>query len=141
MAQPQSAPIPGVGGAPVTVRGLPDIAMDADANTGADVYVSGSATVIGGTSLSSPLSMGVYARLQSAHGNRLGFGPIAFYKIYSENPNATQTPAGPPPTELVGGFHDVLTGSNGLYTALPRYDYTTGLGSFDIQAVNAAIGR
>jgi len=141
MAQPQSAPVPGVGGAPVTVRGLPDIAMDADANTGADVYVDGSATVIGGTSLASPLSMGVYARLQSAHGNQLGFGPIAFYKIYSENPNATQTPAGPPPTELVGGFHDVLTGGNGIYTALPRYDYTTGLGSFDIQAVNAAIGR
>ena len=141
MAQPQSASIPVVGGAPVSVRGLPDIAMDADPNTGADVYVNGSATVIGGTSLSSPLSMGVYARLQSSHNNQLGFAPIAFYKIYAQNPNATQTPAGPPPTELVGGFHDVLTGSNGAYPALPRYDYTTGLGTFDIQAIDAAIGH
>jgi len=139
-AQPQSASTP-VGGMPVTIRGLPDISMDADANTGGDVFVDGSETVIGGTSLASPLAMGVYARLQSAHRNGLGFGPIAFYDIYAKNPNATQTPAGPPPTELVGGFHDILTGSNGLYSALPRYDYTTGLGTFDVQAIDASIGR
>jgi hypothetical protein len=40
----------------------------------------------------------------------------------------------------MGGFHDILTGSNGSYTALPGYDYTTGLGSFDIGVMNAQIG-
>ena len=32
-------------------------------------------------------------------------------------------------------------GTNGLYTALPKYDYTTGLGSIDIARLAAAIGR
>ncbi len=41
--------------------------------------------------------------------------------------------------ELIGGFHDILTGTNGLYTALPRYDMTTGLGSFDVSKTNAVI--
>ncbi|MEO6912962.1 MAG: S53 family peptidase, partial [Candidatus Baltobacteraceae bacterium] len=133
--QPTSASLP------VSVRGVPDVAMDADPNTGADVYVAGTDTVIGGTSLSSPLSAGVYARLQTAHGNRLGFAAPAFYKIYAENPTAGAVVTGPPPTEPIGGFHDILSGANGAYTALPRYDYTTGLGSFDIAQMNAAIGH
>lgn len=44
-----------------------------------------------------------------------------------------------PPTPYVGGFHDVLTGSNGAYSALPRYDFTTGLGTSDIDRVNAEL--
>ena len=42
-------------------------------------------------------------------------------------------------TELVGPFHDILQGTNGLYTSLPHYDYTTGLGSFDIAKLYAAL--
>jgi subtilase family serine protease len=131
---------PSAAGAPVSLRGLPDIAMDADPNTGADVYVGGALTVIGGTSLSSPLAAGVYARLQSAHDNALGLGSPAFYKIYSQaTPGAPV--AGPPPTRAYGGFHDILTGGNGAYSALPGFDYTTGLGTFDVSATNATIGK
>jgi hypothetical protein len=79
--------------------------------------------------------------MQSAHNNSLGFAAPLFYKIYVNNPNSSEASAGPPPTSLVGGFHDVLSGTNGAYTALARYDYTTGLGSFDVVKTNAIIGQ
>jgi pseudomonalisin len=79
--------------------------------------------------------------MQSAHGNTLGFAPPHFYSIYVNNPNSSEASAGPPPTSLVGGFHDILSGTNGLQTALPRYDYTTGLGSFDVVKTNAILGQ
>lgn len=132
----------------LSFRGVPDVAMDAALETGALLYttspaVNGSCTpcTTGGTSLASPLAAGSYARMQSAHANRLGFGAIAFYGIYNANASASETSAGPPPWQLVGGFHDVLSGSNGLYTALPRYDYATGLGSFDVLKTNQFIGN
>ncbi|HEY9086026.1 MAG TPA: S53 family peptidase [Candidatus Tyrphobacter sp.] len=127
-------------------RGLPDVAMDAALETGAELYTSGSAVngsctpcTTGGTSLASPLAAGSYARMQSAHGNSLGFGPIQFYTIYQNNPNASEDSTGLGAWELIGGFHDILTGTNGLYTSLPRYDYTTGLGSFDVSKTSGII--
>jgi subtilase family serine protease len=129
-------------------RGLPDIAMDASIETAYLVYssaqaVNGSCTpcTAAGTSLASPLAAGAYARMQSAHSNSLGFAPPLFYRIYVNNPNSSELSAGPPATSLVGGFHDILSGTNGDYTALPRYDYTTGLGSFDVVKTNAIIGQ
>jgi kumamolisin len=43
-------------------RGLPDVAADADPNTGYEVRVDGSSTVIGGTSAVAPLWAGLVAR-------------------------------------------------------------------------------
>ena len=40
---------------------------------------------------------------------------------------------GPPPTGVIGPFHDILVGTNGGFQSLPRYDYTTGLGTIDIK--------
>ena len=37
------------------------------------------------------------------------------------------------------GYHDIILGGNGLYTALPGYDLTTGLGTFDISILNSSI--
>ena len=129
-------------------RGLPDVAMDASLETGALLWESGSAVngsctpcTTGGTSLASPLAAGSYARMQSSHGNALGFAAIRFYKIYASNPSASETSGGPPPTQLVGGFHDILAGSNGIYPAAPRYDYVTGMGSFDVVKTNAIVGQ
>jgi len=128
-----------VSGAPVTIRAIPDIAMDADPNTGAIVYVNGVTEVIGGTSLSSPLAVGAWARMESSHNNQLGF---ALPKLYAGYPAFTGAPSSAPSgtTYATDGFHDVLTGANGAYTALPNYDYTTGLGSFDVKAKNQVIG-
>jgi kumamolisin len=44
-------------------RGVPDVAGDADENTGYDVRVDGSDTVIGGTSAVAPLWSGLIARI------------------------------------------------------------------------------
>ncbi len=112
-----------VGGvAPLLERGVPDVALDADPESGYEVVVSGTVEAIGGTSASTPSWQGIWARAQGAHGGTLGFaGPV----IYN--------------TEPAGAFHDITLGANGLYTALPGWDYTTGRGTPDIAAfVNGA---
>jgi pseudomonalisin len=101
---------------------LPDVAMDADPNSGAEVYVDGSPEAIGGTSLSSPLTLGVWARLQSAHANKLGF---AAPKLYAAAGSA--------------GYRDVTLGNTGPYPAAPGYDLATGLGTFDVANMVTAI--
>ena len=126
----QTAVVPTNNGLPVTLRAIPDISMDADPNTGAVVYVNGTTEVIGGTSLSSPLAAGAWARLQTSYNNTLGFAAPRLYAGYP----AFDTPPGSPVgvTQKVDGFNDVLTGANGLYTSLPYYDFTTGLGTLDV---------
>jgi pseudomonalisin len=109
-------------------RGLPDVTMDADPYSGANVYVNGAVEVVGGTSLSSPLSLGVWARMLSGN-SKVGFAPMRFYSLY----NGVATPG----TYPKGGFHDILLGSDGLYAALPGWDYTTGLGSFWVSEMYA----
>jgi subtilase family serine protease len=114
-------------------RGVPDVAMCADPNTcGAIIYVNGATEVVGGTSLSSPLSMGSWARIESAHNNKLGFAPPLIYQRAS-------SAGGPSILPSTGPFNDVVAGSNGAYLALPGWDYTTGLGSWNISAVNKVI--
>ena len=72
--------------------------------------------------------MGAWARIESAHGNHLGFAGPLIYQLAT---------SGPPPSSP--DFNDVTIGGNGLYTALPGYDYVTGLGSFDIYKINRVI--
>ena len=131
------------------LRGVPDVAMAADANSGAYLvystqpvqFINGSCSSpcsIGGTSEASPLSMGVYARMLSAHPG-LGFAGPHFYRNYQSYEGGETLVQGPPPTESYGGFHDIITGPNGIYTAAPGYDYTTGVGTFDITALNNTI--
>ncbi|HEX3468925.1 MAG TPA: S53 family peptidase [Candidatus Elarobacter sp.] len=121
-------------------RGVPDIAMDGDLQTGMILYITGDGwTVIGGTSLSSPLAAGTWARMLQSHPG-LPFGPIAYYSVFGASNPGTKL-LGPPPTINVGPFHDVVSGGNGAYVATPNYDYTSGLGSIDVDAMNAALGQ
>ncbi|HET9127744.1 MAG TPA: S53 family peptidase [Propionibacteriaceae bacterium] len=117
------------------LRGVPDVAFDADPNTGALIYVNGAPLQIGGTSLSSPLALGAWTRMQSDHHNRLGFAAPKLYAIYS----AAQTMAPLPPATVPASFHDVVLGGNGLYAATPGWDYTTGLGSWDVNLLDKAL--
>ncbi|MCY0876810.1 MAG: S53 family peptidase [Firmicutes bacterium] len=105
-------------------KGLPDIAMDADPNSGANVWVDGTPEVVGGTSLSSPLSLGVWARLESAHGNQLGFASPLLYGVYGSD-----------------GFHDIILGDSGPYPATPGWDFATGLGTFDVSNMNTVMDQ
>ena len=87
-------------------RMVPDVAADADPNTGYNIYVHGSLTVVGGTSAVAPL----YAGLFAAFGKKLGFVTPTLY----ENPSV---------------FTDITSGGNGYYSAAPGPDPCTGLGS------------
>jgi pseudomonalisin len=118
-------------------KGVPDIAMDSDPyETAATIYYQcGSAgasacqeTGVGGTSLSSPLSLGTWARLLSASDNKLGYAPPNLYSFYQ--PGTYGIESSDP------GFNDITLGTNGLYSAAPGWDFTTGLGSFNVSAIN-----
>jgi pseudomonalisin len=146
----QQAVIPSSTGLAATnLRGVPDIAMAADAFSGAyNVYAPNipgvgdcsAGCAIGGTSEASPLAMGAYARMMSWTVNMLGYAPPWLYRDYLQNQNGATTVTGPPPTQALGGFHDIISGGNGAYTALPGYDYTTGLGTFDVYVMAQQIG-
>ena len=120
-------------------KGVPDVAMDADLASGALTYIgcqpgqdpNNCQFIVGGTSLSSPLALGVWARFQSSHGNKLGFAAPAFYKNATPLPSVSSGP----------GFHDIVGGCNGLFCAIPGYDYVTGLGTFDVSQMNSVIGN
>jgi pseudomonalisin len=113
-------------------RGVPDVSMCAGgfevAICAANIIVDGASELIGGTSLASPLSMGAWARIETAHTNKLGFAGPLIYQLAN---------GGPTPSSPV--FNDVTLGGNGLYTALPGYDYVTGLGSWDIYTISQNI--
>jgi pseudomonalisin len=113
-------------------RGVPDVSMCAGgteyAICAANIIVDGTATLVGGTSLSSPLAMGSWARIESAHKCKLGFASPLIYQLANGAPTLTSP-----------YFNDVILGGNGLYTALPGYDYVTGLGSFDVLKVNSVM--
>ncbi|WP_073392306.1 S53 family peptidase [Jatrophihabitans endophyticus] len=119
------------------LRGVPDVAFAADPVSGGNIYATDSGTTsvqtVGGTSLASPLAMGLWTRMVATRGAKLGFAPPKLYAYYS------RVQAGNPVT-AVPGFHDVVAGANGVYTALPGYDYTTGLGSFDVAVLTGKLG-
>ena len=104
---------------PGNKRGLPDVAFDGDPSSGARIYVGNGIQQWGGTSLSSPLFVGSWARMLAAHGTGLGFAaPILYLTLTAVD------------------YHDVTTGSNGGETAGPGWDFTTGFGSFILNMVN-----
>jgi kumamolisin len=104
-----------------TRRTIPDVAGDADPNTGYQILVDGSNQTIGGTSAVAPLWAGLTTLIIQQLGHRLGLLNSLVY-----------------PNEAA--FHDIIKGSNGKYKAGPGYDAVTGLGSPDGQAVLKAMG-
>jgi subtilase family serine protease len=110
---------PNTGG--VTCRGIPDLADESGdiATSSYDIYSDelGGASGEGGTSLSSPLMVGMWARIQAAARGGTGFAnPL----IYAVGKNATQDAA---------DFNDYQVGTNGAYQALPGWDYVSGWGT------------
>jgi kumamolisin len=99
-----------------TGRGVPDVAGNADPETGYQVLVDGQQEVVGGTSAVAPLWAALTCRLAQAAGNAFGLIQPDLY-------------AGTTPGTDVAGFQDITSGSNGSYTAGPGWDACTGLGS------------
>lgn len=106
---------------PLSRRGVPDVAGDADPQTGYDVLVDGSSTVIGGTSAVAPLWAGLLARINALTGRPAGFVNPALY--------------GHP-----AALRDITKGNNGGFAAAPGWDACTGLGSPDGAEIAAITG-
>ena len=117
-------------------RESPDIALDANPNTGYMYYCTVSAAVcgspvgwlaIGGTSAAAPLMAGITADANNFAGVDLGF---ASPFLYSQIGTSV--------------FHDITSGTNNItggtkYTAGTGYDMVTGLGSVDAQNLATAL--
>ncbi|HEY7351359.1 MAG TPA: S53 family peptidase [Terriglobales bacterium] len=95
-------------------RGVPDVAGDADPETGYAVIVDGQQSVIGGTSAVSPLWAGLLARINQSLGKNVGYLNPLLYESAVES-----------------SFRDITAGSNGDYSAGAGWDACTGLGSPD----------
>lgn len=98
-------------GAPVATkknhgRMVPDVAANADPNTGYEIVAYGATQIVGGTSAVSPL----YAGLFAAFGSKLGFVTRKLWK----NQHC---------------FNDITAGSNGEYSAATGPDACSGIGS------------
>ena len=87
-------------------RMVPDVAANADPNTGYNIIVYGSVAVVGGTSAVAPLYAGLFAAL----GTKLGFVTPTLWKNQV-------------------AFHDITVGGNGLYNAAIGPDPCSGIGS------------
>lgn len=130
-------------------RAVPDIALDADPNvaTPVKVYIGHKISYVGGTSLSSPMMLGFWARLETAHRNRLGLASIPLYRVYDKvnpgvkvpDPTGVPVVVPDPNPKPVPGFTDIVAGTNGVYAATPGYDLVTGLGAPDVRKLNRVI--
>jgi kumamolisin len=98
--QVNAPPSPGQPG-----RMVPDVAANADPNTGYLIVINGQETPVGGTSAVAPL----YAGLFAAFGQKLGFVTPALW----QHPEC---------------FTDITQGSNGSFNAVQGPDPCTGLG-------------
>jgi kumamolisin len=95
-------------------RGVPDVSGDADPQTGYNVRIDGTDTVIGGTSAVAPLWSGLLARINQLNGKPVGYLQPQLYQNLS-------------------AFRDITQGNNGDFYASTGWDACTGLGSPDGQ--------
>jgi xanthomonalisin len=111
-----------------TKRALPDVAFDAASSTGALIVIGGQPNQqVGGTSLASPIFVGGFARIESAHHNNIGLPTSYFYKTFPSNPSLV---------------HDVPAGgNNGFggygYKSAKGWDHETGFGSLQFSKLSA----
>ncbi len=99
-------------------RGVPDVAADADPQTGYQVRVDGHDLVFGGTSAAAPVWAALVAVANQRLGRRVGFLHPTLYG-----------PAGP------HALRDIVAGNNGVYSAASGWDPCTGWGSPGAQAL------
>ena len=119
------------------MRQVPDVSADADPLTGYAIYDSTSScsgqdcwVVVGGTSAAAPLWAGLIT-LANQTGAKQGLRPLGFL-----NPALYRLGAG---TSGPAPFHDVTAGGNLYYPATPKWDFSTGWGSPDGNALVQAL--
>ena len=96
-----------------TGRGVPDVAGDADPQTGYQIYVNGQVLIIGGTSAVAPLWSGLIGLFNQSLNRRLGYlNPVLYQRIDQKST-----------------FRDITVGNNNGYTATAGWDFCTGWGT------------
>ena len=103
-----------------TMRDDVDVSYDADPNTGVLVLALGSSFEVGGTSAGAPQWAALLALASQANSIKYGAVNSQLYNLSS--------------------YHDVTTGSDGFFSALPGWDYPTGLGAPDANATVTFLG-
>ena len=121
-------------------REVPDVAFDADPQTGYVIHctvgqcspVNNGWQVFGGTSAAAPL-MAAYTAIANSYslangGGRVGFANPFLYREFAD------------PVM----FHDITSGTNSIhggttFSARPGYDLATGMGSIDVGAMATAL--
>lgn len=115
---PYQVPVPTL--ASNTWRNTPDVALDADPATPYSLYYLGTWVLpVGGTSAVAPNMAAMYAQIDAYWGHRLGLAQTGLYNGFVR---------GTYPGRV---WHDILTGSNGDFSAHAGYDNVTGVGSLD----------
>lgn len=112
-------------------RQVPDVAGNADPNTGFHIIFDGQAGQAGGTSASTPLWAATVALVnQDLKKQGLREAGFANPALYWMGQNSSKLPKPP--------FHDVTAGNNLAYDAGSGWDFATGWGSMDAAALDAA---
>jgi kumamolisin len=93
-------------------RGVPDVAGDADPNSGYNIRVDGQNIVVGGTSAVAPLWAGLVVVANQQLGTQVGFIQPAIYAA-----------------KAAAAFNDITEGNNPAFSAGPGWDACTGQGS------------
>jgi kumamolisin len=106
-------------------RGVPDVAGNADPETGYQILADGQPGVVGGTSAVAPLWAGLIARINQKLGTPVGFiNPLLYAQV--ANANALN--------DITTGTIDI-TGQIGGYSAGTGWDACTGLGTANGTAI------
>jgi kumamolisin len=105
-------------------RGVPDVALNADPDTGYAVFFQGQFTTVGGTSVASPIWAAFTALLNQSRLKK-GLPVVGFlaHQLYGLDPAAV--------------YHDITVGNNNYFGVVgyqcgPGWDAVTGLGSVDV---------
>ncbi len=108
-------------------RGVPDVAADADPETGLAIYMDGQWSLGGGTSAAAPVWSAIMAIANQEAGHPLGFINPGLYKLANSSSYSQD-------------FHDITAGDNSFpqtkvkgYSAQQGWDPITGLGSPNVE--------
>lgn len=97
-------------------RNIPDVSLDAAPDTGMAELLHGSWFVVGGTSMASPLWVGLEGQIDEYKKTRIGFVNPELYTLLQSSQYSSL-------------FHDMTAGDNGGYKAGPGFDLVTGIGT------------
>jgi kumamolisin len=129
----------GCSGTGADSRQSSDMSMDANPGTGMSLYYNGRWLEFGGTSFVAPELAGLFANATAQYRTalaaasepnpsaRLGSGPELIYCVANADYGDT--------------FHDITSGSNGMFSAVSGWDHPTGWGTPDGNAfISTALG-